>query len=490
MQSFVFHKENYNLMAEIIAVLIENNVTLHELESFKATTSEIRDANLQKISERLQALGFPKNTDCCAFQKLVEGIPEEKLVDYLIEALLYIDIKLDFGDNISCFMIERDAILSEIRDLNSNYDKTQVMILPRLGGKWNKKSEDHGINSLLNFYFFIEKQKLNGYHIRNFAYNNVGGAVIDKQFIRIGISPLTNESSLNVKHTISRGAKKAITVDRSGIGSDVINNTTKKLCRVIEKAAEQQIDILMFPEMLGTEEMAQEGLKKTAELAYQSEKGSAPFLILLPTIWGKEDSGDQKGRNTNKLKVVISDCIIDGMSYREAFSQQKPYFAAEANERGEIEDIVSDGVINLLHVPKIGRIAFPICADWLSKSYRSILLNSLMASVVLCPSFSKGLDEFIQLCALSSTEGCCIIWCNSCAVQHLYEEDKRGGFNVGDMGCAGIPRQWRTYGPKKISPLCGGQCGKEYCLFYIDVPLYYQREKTKADCLKWRHLFA
>jgi len=487
-QYFFYNERNYNLMAEIIAFLIKQNITQQKIESYKSSTARIRKTNLAEISKRLCTLEFPQNTVQNAFEKLTENIDTGQITGYLIEALLYIDLKLDFGDTISHFMKQRDTILSELIDLNSNYAETQILILPKLSCQWKSKTVDKGINSLMKFYFFVNVQRLQEYKVRNFVLNRTDGFNMNK--IRIGISPLTNENSLHICHNTSKDGKRIIAVNRDGVAPEIITSTTEKLCRIIEIATEQQVDILMFPEMLGTKEMIQEGLAKIAELNYCPDCPNPPFLILLPTIWGKEDTGLQKGNNTNKLKVAISDCIIDGVSFKEAFTQQKqnPYFASEGSTNGELEAIDSDKIINLLHVPKLGRIAFPICADWLNQDYNEILLNTLEASLILCPSFSKGFDDFIQSCSQSSTDKCCIIWCNSCAVQHLYTQKKFMPFQVEDIGCAGLPLEWRTYAPKKVQPLCKNKCGKEYCLFYIDIPLCYEKNKESTKELEWIHL--
>lgn len=158
--------------------------------------------------------------------------------------------------------------------------------------------------------------------------------------------------------------------------------------------------------------------------------------------------------------------LIDGDSFKESFRQQKqnPYFENEGNLSGKIEDIDSDNRICILHMPDVGRITFPICADLISDEYRNILIEKLGSTLILCPSFSKGFDAFIKLTNIGMASGCRIIWCNSCAVRHLYDKNKEGVFHESDICCTGVSGA-RNYFPAKPEVKCiKGQCA-DSCLF-------------------------
>lgn len=140
-----------------------------------------------------------------------------------------------------------------------------------------------------------------------------------------------------------------------------------------------------------------------------------------------------------------------------------------------------------MHISGIGRIVFPVCADLINEKYREKLLHVIDATLILCPSFSKGFDDFIQITASGNVTGCQMIWCNSCAVQHLYKDAAKQKFEVGDICCANINGMKRTYTVIKPYPKCNNEC-KAGCLFYIDIPM--TKEILKADAVKtqWTHV--
>lgn len=251
----------------------------------------------------------------------------------------------------------------------------------------------------------------------------------------------------------------------------------QKVLGDIRWATEKQADILVYPEMLGTRQIVKEALKEIAEEEMRNKR--PPFLVLLPTVWQTAGAGMQdqwqEGNNSNVLYVAMTQDILDGISFKAAIAQQKqnPYLDSEGEQKGRLEDIKSDKVIHVLHLPGLGRVVFPICADLINEEYRNKLFQILGANLILCPSFSKGVDEFIQIAARGNEADCRVIWCNSCAVQHLYRYDSTRQFEVGDICCAGI---------SGINREC-----KKYCLFYIDVPMKNRLTKAQAKKLGWCH---
>lgn len=159
------------------------------------------------------------------------------------------------------------------------------------------------------------------------------------------------------------------------------------------------------------------------------------------------------------------------VSIQYPYSYEHQAFENEGNLSGKIEDIEPDNHICVLHMPDVGRITFPICAD-----------------LILCPSFSKGFDAFIKLTNIGMASGCRIIWCNSCAVWHLYDKNKEGVFHESDICCTGVSGA-RNYFPAKPEVKCiKGQCA-DSCLFYIDIPLSTTTKGGEGK-LYWNHIIS
>lgn len=513
-----YNSNNWNLIAKIIFELQKQEDISTWLIKFKSLANEVREKMLQQIASRLQTSGFPDDTDADIYDQMVNGITEQHLPHYLMEALCYIDQKMIHQNQARYFMRNNELSISPMRQLNINAEELGILILPKLYCSWSRKngkqgkftelSASRGINGLMQYYYYIDVKALGSLKVQNHVMKFPRQKEVTK-FLRVAVSPLTNGNVLAVKKYTARNSKK---IAVAGVGSDQVERSCRqkineqfyvskkdledKVLKVAERAAEIQADILMFPEMLGTKEMREQCLKKLADMGIEEDGKHPPFLTLLPTEWecGNHDNNDrpwEAGNNTNTLYVACSGSIIDGDSYRAAFMQQKqnPYLEKATNTSGEAEDIQSDKNIHILHIPNLGRIAFPICADLLAASYRKILIETLGATLILCPSFSKGFDDFIQLTNAGSDSGCRIIWCDSCAVRHLYDKDVPGAFQESDICCTGAYGH-RNYSPIKPRPKCkNGQC-EAICLFYIDIPLSPFSAGDTLGELQWQHLIA
>lgn len=510
-----YNSNNWNLIAKIIYELQKLTMINEWLNNFKSLEEATRENMLKRITLRLQTSGFPTDTDADVYIQMVYGIQEQDLPFYLMEALSYIDQKLIHQNQVRYFMYNYELSVSPMRQLNKNAKELGILILPKLYCSWSRKdgkltelSVSRGINELMQYYYYIDTKSLEGLEVRNYLMKFPKPKEATG-FLRIAVSPLTNGDVLAVKKYKARGGKKiAIT----GVGSDQVELESKrkvkkqfyvskkdlenKVLKIVDKAAEIQADILMFPEMLGTREMRAKCLEKLAGMGIDEDEKNPPFITLLPTEWECRNPDRnarpwEAGNNVNTLYVACSGGLMDGDGYKATFMQQKqnPYLEKSAHLSGEVEDIQSDKVVHILHIPYLGRVAFPICADLLGDSYRKMLIEILGATLILCPSFSKGFDDFIQLTTAGSDSGCRIIWCDSCAVRHLYDKEVPGAFKESDICCTGAYGH-RNYSPIKPYPNCkNGHC-EALCLFYIDIPLSPFSVGDTLGELKWHHLIA
>lgn len=509
-----YNSNNWNLIAEIIFYLSNHNKSIRILlPHFKALSEESRGEMLNHVVLRLKECGFPRGTKAGVFDDLISGLGEEQTAYYLMEALCYIDKQLIHQNEVKLFMQHDEASVSLMRQLNTNAEELGIIVLPKLYCCWSRKgkTEDKftesslgtGINELMQYYYYVNVEELGGYSLVNYMMKGFRRTE-SHDFLRIAVSPLTNGNVLAVKkYEIDKERKIGI----AGVGSEAVvqecgqkveeqfyvskEELESRTIKVIEAAAVIQADILMFPEMLGTKEMITKGLKALADL-YMEEEKCPPILTLLPTVWECRDCDGrdapwEKGNNTNTLYAACGGSIINGTELKETFSQQKqvPYLEKTKNLSAAVEDIISDKQIHVLHIPNLGRIAFPICADLLDDYYREMLIQKLGATLILCPSFSKGFDDFIQRCNAGNTYGCRIVWCNSCAVRHLYGQDSQGVFREQDICCTGAWGQ-RDYKPVRPEPACEKGCCSDKCLFYIDIPF----SAHDLEDLHWRHQIA
>ncbi len=475
--------EKYNIMARAIRLLIDHNCTQNEINAWMSKGASWHMASRKTADEII------KKPDMLS--TIFETCELKEALGVLIELIHHLDQMLDFGSStsVSSFMTDPDIVLSSMVNLNTNRDITKIELFPRYPCNWNDPKKHSGIKSAMKNYSYNDIDKNKEYKVQHYILKE--NPLSDKRFIRIAVSPYTNADVLGVSDVCNDKQQNVLQI--TGIGSDNLGHTVRdgyyldhrgmirRLNACIQKASEQDVDILIFPEMLGTTSIIQEGLSKMLELEYSTMEHARPFMVLFPTLWSQTDE-----KCTNALNVGITGAIADAEGVSASFVQEKQnaYLKKLGSFSGKLEDITGNGVVNVLHIPTLGRIVFPICADFLNEDYRNFLLENLAPTLILCPSFSQGFDEFIQSTALSGPNRCHIIWCNSCAAIHHYSEWAPEKFNYNDICCAGIAGCNREYAPVKPNAECRGNCGKEYCLFYIDIPL----ENKKNSDFFWKHM--
>lgn len=476
--------EKYNIMAVAIRLLIDHNCTQKEINACLAKSDEWHEKSRKNADKIIKNPG--------ELSSIFSSYDSQESFCLLIVLINHLDGLLDFSSDtsISYFMTDPDIVLSPMVKLNTNSDITKIELFPRYPCTWKKSKVYNGIKSIMQRYLYIDTNQNKEYKAQHYILKE--NPLSGKKFLRIAVSPYTNAHVLGIRDICNGKQQNVFQI--TGIGSDNLGDNVRdgyylnqqgmidRLKACIQKASEQDIDILIFPEMLGSPAIVQEGLLKMLELEYSTPEFAKPFMVLFPTVWAKNAE-----KCTNSLDIGIAGAIADGEGVSASFVQQKQnaYLKREESFSGKLEDITGNGIVNVLHIPALGRVVFPICADFLTDDYRKFLMEELNPSLILCPSFSQGFDEFIQSTALSGLNRCHIIWCNSCAAIHHYGEWSPEKFNYNDICCAGIAGCNREYAPIKPTAECGGKCSKKYCLFYIDIPI----EKKKTSSCSWKHLY-
>lgn len=338
----ILGKKNWNLLAAVISRLLELHVSDADIDRFISYTESKRAKYQMQVDNTLKRWGFPENTQESIYEGLLNGC-EGDLKAYLLTALIYIDSKLSFENKLSHFM-EKGVAVSEMLDLNTNVEDTQIILLPRAECIWEKKKRS-GLRSLMTNYIYIYKEDLGEYKIQNYVMNpNANDILKNRKRLRIAVSPLTNANVLQLDD-YERDDIKRIAIKGLGCAECSKEILDKKVLWGIQKACQQDVDIMMYPEMLGTETIVQKALTQIAEIEFSPENKvkKPPFLTLLPTVWKNDGpiagsqgktcgmQGYKNGNNTNTLYAVLSKDILDGETYKAAIKQQKqnPYLALE-----------------------------------------------------------------------------------------------------------------------------------------------------------------
>ena len=293
--------------------------------------------------------------------------------------------------------------------LNANHESTKVIILPDFKCNWQhddiRNCFENGINNYIkNIYFIDIKHTIGKYKIQNYILNRrLFKRAKNGGKLKIGMSPLTCHPAItqDTLETSERDGTGYFSVKEVKDGESI----NKAMLSILDKARKEEVDILVFPEMLGTEETVKQFDDFCQEQMFDTRL-SNPEIVVLPTIW--------KDRH-NQAYVYIGELnkpVIQDKYYRYPYPDNGIY---------RLEDLDTSDVpiINVFHSEKLGRIVVAICKDLLMKEHIEFLVGDLRASLILVPSFSTGDYPFKMISYYGFPYDCHIVWINTCAAEHI-----------------------------------------------------------------------
>lgn len=351
--------------------------------------------------------------------------------------------------------------------LNSNEQQTGIVIFPKVfspKAEHERKQDDevirlgrptakvwyNPINAFLKKCFFVTFEEFKGYKVRNIMISAPDDA-IKEGYITIGVTPVCNipmkeilSFNKDIQRTDNLGNVSKFFGDVSVKDPNEINERYRTAYKL---ACENNVHILLGPEMLGTVELNQaiEGINPLYNVS--SPTLMSPLLVIPPTFWR------------------------DGKNMLNAFSQHGEFVGTQFKQHpyvyeGEYtEDLIdTPKEILLIHIHGFGRIAFLICMDYLYTDFRDLLTRTLQADFLLCPSYSSGTSPFDTALTEPLEFGVRCVWLNSCSAVTATKE------KADYVGIVSTPIISKDSPKQYLIPTCKGQCRKG-CLFTLKIPL-------------------
>lgn len=449
----------FNIIASTISKIKDKNYDQYFQKSNAWHTNCEKDIQIQlpelyyKDNENLIVLPLTLTLirDNNLLKKISNLINNYFTIDDICKIMKLLNILDDALENVikNRYQIEDNFI--EVPSLNSNTDETNIVILPNVPCSWKRASNgcQHGykINHCLHNIYCIINSNLKGLCIKNiFLDETVFYRAKKNNKLKIACSPVTNQEIVSKINEIT---------DENGdcyfsVSSIKNKNLLKeKVLKIIKKCMSDNVDILVFPELLGFEKLNDEAIS----LVKNDIFSQYPPLIVLPSVW--------------KDKTNVSDIIIDnGAKIIKQAKQNGMTF------NGLCEYIIPNKILYVIHCRGIGRICILICKDMLVLDYLDIILKDIQASLIIVPSFSTGNYDFQNAIAHCQTYDCDVIWINSCAAIHLDYTKKENFKIIGAVLKSGK-------GSNSIDKFCKNEkcknCNKEICIFKTDIPLIYNR---------------
>ena len=345
----------------------------------KLTAADVTDDFLDSLKALID--GLKKEVDYYALLGLLQ-ILDQSMVQLLNEA-------------IAEFEQESFSIV-----LNTNRETVGVGILPRCSCVWERKHRlVHRYNNLESFLYNILLIE-----------NSVLGELIDEHFflkkelfprfkernaVKIAATPLRRERNFKVQLT-DKDKVQYFNIEYENPSFDSDNEL---IWKKIWTAAENESDIVVFPELLGNAEMVKFVSNKIKALS-PADADKIPSLIVLPSYW-------EKNRNVVTVMDKFGNVICKQ-------NKQNP-FRKVFGGVGYLEQINSNLVVNILHFEGVGRIAIMVCRDFLETEYMQQLMRCFKLTLIIVPSFSTGSYDFRRSFDLCAHEDCNVVWINSCA---------------------------------------------------------------------------
>lgn len=284
--------------------------------------------------------------------------------------------------------------------LNTNRESVGIGLLPRCSCVWERKHRlVHCYNHLESFLYNILVLE-----------NSVLGDLIDKHYflkknlfpnfakrnaIKIAATPLSLKRNFKVQLE-DRDKVQYFSIAYDSLSFDSDNEL---IWQKIWTAAENESDIVVFPELLGNCEMVDYVSRKIKALS-SAEADKIPSLIILPSYW-------EKNRN------VVT--VLDKFGNLVCKQNKQNPFRKEFGGVGYLEQINSNLVVNILHFEGIGRVAILVCRDFLTTSYMEQLMRCFKLTLIIVPSYSTGSYDFRRSFDLCAHEDCNVVWINACA---------------------------------------------------------------------------
>ena len=453
----------FDYIAEVARELIDADKD-HFFEEYQAMAPPYREKGKERIKKAIPNLyesGVEKqlvssdlsvnsavSKQIIAFIADAEEKKDHKMLMLLVETIC--NSLLDYVAGLSKLTVD----YSRIDYLNGNHESTKVIVLPYFKCDWQhdqmRNCFENGINNYTNNLYFIDiKHTIGKYKIQNYILNkNLFHRAKQNNKLKIGMAPLTCKPVIT-QDTIE-------TEERNGVGyfsikevkdSESINES---LISILKKARSENVDILVFPEMLGTEETKNCFENFCEEQMFDTDL-SNPDIVVLPTVWKDHH---------NQAFVYIGEL-------NEPIVQEKYHrypYPDDGNCRLEDLAIPDVPVINVFHSKHLGRIVVAICKDLLMKEHIDFLIGDLRASLILVPSFSTGHYPFEMISYYGFPYDCHIVWINTCAAEHIIPEGDEPLKTVGmiyNPSKTGIEEEMPKLDKDKCTRQCT-QCLKTY----------------------------
>lgn len=305
----------------------------------------------------------------------------------LVRLLEYLDSLLDTYC-LEHFLSKEGCIISQ-----NNIEKEFVSVFPRVTSQvcWTHPYEEFSldINLWLTHVFLIRSEQFKGMTLVNHYIT-----VDNHNTFWIAASPITREAQLKLEH--DQNSKEPVYFTPQ-IQCENFSKLEDKILFDICKAESEGCSLIVFPELLSTEELNRKIVDRLDKMSFRNL-----VLVALPTYYDKSEKANVGEVYSVKRRDIIC-------------SQNKSYpYSFLMDEIRMVEQLNCNKELHLLHIPYIGILAFPICRDALEQEYIDICKAAKVNLAVIRSFALRGETYFDRLCSSFISFACSWVWINSC----------------------------------------------------------------------------
>lgn len=467
----VYTKRLYNIMAFALKKVtditnerdferlrtVNENYEIRIIEGLKEKFSDMFDKDTRNVSN-ISEWGLEDSALVFELENYLNSAEDKDELIFLVE-------KLDsFLENtyFECFPIDQEEY--RFLCLNDNYSECGLYLLPRVVCGWEHQNRDaytsYTVFYYLRNFYFIFQEDMADFQVENILMpKDLFWDAVWRSELRIMVSPVTGIKAVETTKPYTKNGSQFTSVQ--SMERDIEEKIEGKVLKIIKRAVCEEIDILVFPEMLGSEGIA--GSIAT-ELRERKDilNNEFPALTMCPTIWRNhinfcrilDDMGEVICEQQKHYGVDLKDEIWKKEEEKSKEDNSQCHFVKE--------DITSDQKVYVLHCHGIGRIAVAICKDFLMTAYLKILVEKLRVSLLFVPSFTCNDYQFELLTSKYAELDCNVIWINACSARWLDKKGKMAAYVTRAFlpGRRGVDEQ-----RKGMDDFCENQCRcEEECI--------------------------
>ena len=357
--------------------------------------------------------------------------------------------------------------------LNTNVEETGILIAPKYSCYFNKADDERRCYSQ---YTITPTIALGDHKIIHHCLDPV--ITEGKKMLRIAFSPLGNMDAIAVDEFVREsdeyGAEHSCM--KISVKPDYQSLVAKYTARAILDSSQYNADVFLAPELLGADEITE----MTKSYIPEEHQYSS---------WLRKLYMNREDQALAPPQICILPRCKDGINCMHIFdstarliaTQNKLY--AYTDKSNHVAEYLKQSaqITHIFHLKKVGQICIMICADYLKEEYRNLITSEMEITLVLVPSFSKGVTDFMNTSVSGLYRGTNVLWGNTCAAKNLYDNPTEPFINP--IGCFSItekrnPQCIRISVPKRDNCM---NCHEkdDVCLYFLDIPL---DQKSTAVC--------